>query len=147
MFSKKLFIILISITLVSCSHFIDLEHETEYHVLDFTKYSNDNFLITTESFNKEYESIGIISVTISPAITKSLVENPEKYKAYINGMGGVYYFEKISYEHAIDSMYYLAKRMGANAIINLTLESTVKYYYNVHEYHDLSVSGFAIRRK
>jgi hypothetical protein len=138
-----LFIIVI---LVGCATTLEyIPGYQEKFVIDFTKYRNENFLITPEKYNGEYESIGVLSIAFYPTARK--VNNPESVKGseYFN-IQGLWVSEKFTAEDVVDIIYNEAKIMGADAIINLKTETVSKPYPNF-AHIGYKVNGFAIKRK
>lgn len=143
----KRIVILFSIGILiifGCSSPQELEKEVYYTGFDFTKYTSQNFLFTPEIYLGGYESIGLINVIMYPEVRKVDIKhiNQDNYTSWGQGWS----IQKLKATEAIDSMYVKAIRMGANAIVRLTVQSIAKLngYKTVS---GLEVSGFAIKRK
>ena len=107
---------------------------------DFSDYAEDGFLITPESYNGEYQSIGIVRVTLWPGARKQ----PSRQTAAGRSLGE-WFVENIDPSQAIDSLYTVAKGMGADAVVKFNIE----YVYEDNgrlRLQGYEASGFAIRR-
>jgi len=140
---KSIFLSITIMFLVGCGNAVELEKEL-YHVgFVFTKYTQNNFLITPEGYNGDYESIGLITTVLYPEVKKvsikDLNENWQK-------LGEYWSVKKIDANEAIDSMYAIAVKHGANAIIRFDTKviSKPNGIFNIYGWE---VSGFAIKRK
>lgn len=133
---KKLVLVLLTLLLIGCNPGYEIGKLIFTYEYDFTKYSENNFLFTPEKYDGEYESVGLLKVEFFPPIKKN--DNPESYSKYKQ--------EEINTQEAIDSLYMLAKRMGADAIMNFKVEPTeLDYGFMIGE--GVQVKGFAIKRK
>ena len=111
---------------------------------DFSKYTDQGFLITPEQYNGKYQSIGLITVTQWPAVRKTTrrVPKPE---------GGGYqtveefFPEDINVERAIDEIYKVANNMGADAITRFDVTPTSRKNGSL-TVQGVEISGFAIKR-
>ena len=133
--------ILIFTTLLAfnCAHFQGTSREINIFGYNFTKYTNAGFLITPLSYSNTYQSIGLITVQFYPAVTKrdSIATNKSTYSFYSA--------EEIKPNIVLDTLYNIAVKMGANAIINfksLPIEKTVSHF----RIEGIQVEGFAIKR-
>jgi len=117
---------------------------------DFTKYTDKGFLITPYEYNGVYKSIGIIQINIAPEA--NLIENGSGYttKDGQKIMRLEWEIEKVSVMEAIDSMYTVAIKMGADAIVSLEVGNDVKMYEQGTK-HPVAIvgnviNGYAIKR-
>lgn len=132
-----------------------------YSGFDFTPYTALGFLITPEGYSGEYESIGVVSVTMTPAVRRVPQVKPSKGKGWDAYYGqaepkspeelpeqpderrvGGYYVERIKVAEGIRLLYAQAAGMGGNAIIRFKVE-TVPFMVNIQ---GIRLTGFAIRR-
>ena len=101
-----------------------------FSVLDFRKYAEKGFLITTEKYNGEYESIGIISYVMMPEavrqryITNSKSEKPIRPTPIIIN----WKIEDVYIQDAIEGIYNQCLKMGADALVNFNAESKSEEY-------------------
>jgi len=126
---------LVLILVFGCSPKI-INPESFYFAIDFTKYSKEGFLITPEKYLGEYESIGLVEYVLIPGATKS-------------DYG--YQVDDIRLSQGIDSLFSLAKDMGADAIMNFNINSTQREHTFFMQgqlvLEGFELSGFAIKRK
>jgi len=151
---KKL-IILLLIFLMGCGVTIyNIDPINEYFGIDFTKYSKEGFLFTPEKYLGEYESIGMIEYKLISGAkylstgrqwdAKTAKSIPTRYKWFI---------DEIEFSQAVDSIYFMAKSMGANTIMNFdfNIETNEKYNNpmkcnNPITIYGYRITGFAIKR-
>jgi len=145
---KKL-IVLFLIILTGCAVTIyNIDPINEYFGIDFTKYSKEGFLFTPEKYLGEYESIGMIEYKLIPGakykIYKQVYGQEAKYK---------WFTEYIEFSQAVDSIYFMAKSMGANTIMNFDFSieyneefSNPMEYKNPITIYGYRITGFAIKR-
>jgi hypothetical protein len=120
----------------------------EVNGFDFTEYSKQGFLFTPESYNGEYESIGLIEVAFYPPVTKDTLRiNEEKWDSWLRSEFSRWYVGVISSNELLDSLYNYTNRMGADAVINLRISETEPKTNGVVLYSGIKASGFAIKRK
>jgi len=132
--------------LISCSP-STFEKQVITYVYDFTKYTNKGFLFTPDPYSGEYLSIGLLEVEIYPQTEKvqsKVKSNQYGTKDYGEASKWVYY--PINTEEVLDSLYNLATKMGANAIVRLKIEDFIVSYGIINSYGKRA-SGFAIKRK
>ena len=110
-------------------------------MLDFTKYAENGFLFTPNGYIGDYESIGIIQAVFMPSATLKALK-----KKTSEGMVTVKHYwkkEKIETSEVLDTIYDMAKNMGANAIINFKIEK-ISEAYNLNTYYPVVIYGFAV---
>ena len=111
---------------------------------DFTQFNKEGFLFTPESYNGEYESIGLLRTVVYPA-----VKHPEKQVK--TKTGRIRYVEQgwevesIEPTEALKEMYKKAVAMGANALVKFQIDNT-SYLNGSLLVRGYEVSGFAIKR-
>jgi hypothetical protein len=119
------------------------------YVIDFSKYSKQNFIITPDKYPGKYESIGMITVVFMPEAKKENKYVFDEFKMY-QGEQKLWASQKIDMEKIPDNFHEKAVSMGANAVINFE----IKPYSEMHRVSQtenvkidgLEVSGFAIKR-
>jgi len=128
---------LFSILIIGCRS-NEFSKDTLTYAIDFRSYTEKGFLFTPESYNNEYEAIGLLSVEQTPGmeIKKKKSYMSTSYKKVIG---------RINLSEVIDSLYSLATEWGANAIINFSIDDDYVMKNN-EQVIRLKVSGFAIRR-
>jgi len=107
---------------------------------DFTKYASKGFLITPEQYLGEYQSIGVINVTIWPSVS----ESP---KASAKGVTERqrWYIGQLNVNKAIDRIYQQATNMGADGIMRFDVRS-IERINGTLRIEGAEISGFAIDR-
>lgn len=141
---KKITSIIILLFIFGCSP-EEMDRIVIHYGFDFTKYSAENFLITPEAYQGEYESIGLINTTIIPSMHK---KEPNKTKWYptLGDNSPQWDIENIKPQEVIDEIVKKAKDMGANALTKFSV--TTHYIVNGNiPITSYEVSGFAIKRK
>jgi len=131
---------------VGCSSIPEMQRQVIVTTFDFSKYSAENFLFTTESYLGNYDAIGLINATIIPEIKSAKhKEEIEGYYTTVSGLGYAF-IEKVNPTMAIDEIYKKAVGMGANAVINFKSTSTQISVegFSIPTYE---LTGFAIKRK
>jgi hypothetical protein len=136
-----------------------MQESTIVSGFDFTRYTQKGFLFTPETYNGNYEAVGLLSAKLTPelkdtppvgVLNKSygdygMVVNGKMY--YILKMGPTTcYLKEFKTETVIQSLYEEAAKMGADAIINFK----ISYFPSIANGITISgveVSGFAIKRK
>ena len=114
---------------------------------DFTKYTDEGFLITPEKYQGRYQSIATLSVTLWPRMEKREVkvnvDNPspnttkEEWRVT----------DPVSTEEVIDSLYTRAQSLGADAIINFQTELPTEDLEDGPMRIGVRARGFAIDRE
>ncbi len=158
--TKKLIqTLLLSIPLLTFSGCLATLHQihpvNEFYGIDFTKYSKEGFLITPEKYADKYESVGMIEYHIMPG-AKYLKAGTRREK--IDNIYGdanvntyIWIIDKIKFSQAMDSIYVMAKNMGADAITNFdfnieTSELNSLIYNNPVTITGYRITGYAIKR-
>lgn len=156
--SKRVFLLLICMSLIVSACSIKLKHIRGYEskmVLDFTKYTEQGFLITPFKYLGDYESIGIITVKVMPEanfISKKIMK--AKYPASSADEYDLeewWEIEDINSEMVIDILYESAVEMGADAIVEFDIEViNQRYGYGIAAnpvtLYGYEMSGYAIKR-
>lgn len=144
---KFIFILFCIAILSSCSiERVKYIHSfTEKLVFDFRKYTEKDFFITPEKYQGNYESIGIIDISIYPAAARQLeIIKPQNI---IDGeyAQGYWLIRKLKPNEIINTIYEEANDMGANAIMNFKVTSIQKQVDYDLNLKGINVSGFAIK--
>lgn len=152
-FLKLLVIILVVNVFNSCTIIPYYKHVERTYYIDLNKYSNENFLFTSDGYNGKYKSCGFIEGSLYPEVKlRSRLDNDSLKNIYTDI--GVWQIEKISIDKLIHNVNKKAKIMGADAVINLKItrkEHPAIYFNesnsNLKNYSDgYFISGFAIKR-
>ncbi len=125
------------------------EKRTEASGYDFTKYTDRGFLITPEGYSGEYQSVGVLNVTVWPTVEElNAEEAPPLTDPIDTGSGSKkwYITEPVSPQEAVDSLYTLADSMGADAIINFETEATKQDLNGGVTRIGIRARGYAIER-
>ena len=148
------YVALLGIALVGCSTYNNVTTEGGFtsYGLDFRSYTNDGFLITTESPNGDYKTIGLIEVNLSPEVKRVLKSDYEYAKNNETGYSGqkvfngdkleYYLVEIVDVQKAIDEIYKISSNWGANAIFNLNINSDISNF--VVKKESIKVTGLAV---
>ena len=135
-----LLVILSSCTVVKYAEYAD--------ILDYSKYSNDNFFITeSNSVSFEYKPIGSVSIEVISGFEKNKEKRPPRiiHGDIYNPEWGNYKdsnYKKANCSHALSRIVDESKKQGANGIINL------KFTYRRNENGSITsvyASGMAIK--
>lgn len=116
---------------------------SEFRILDFTPYTEQGFLFTPDKYNGEYESIGIVRYEFVPS--QNLVTKEGKYNSvtgYSDPSSKEYVPDEYNIQDGLEQVFLVASDMGANAVINLSVES-IEVLGNANGYR---INGFAINR-
>jgi uncharacterized protein YbjQ (UPF0145 family) len=137
---KKLFFLLfMPLFLAGCSH-LPQQKTMQIYGWDFRKYTAEGFLFTPEKYEGSYESIGVLNITLYSGLRK------EEREGGYYGTFKETVVDAVSTTEAIDSMYTVARNMGADAVMNFNQRVEV-ITTDKTDYPIIYVSGFAIKRK
>jgi hypothetical protein len=132
---------------ISCETAYNLPKQSFVYGYDFTKYSANGFLFTPESYNGEYDAIGLIEVEIYPEVTKDKPRDSNKWDTWNRPNLPDWYISRVSGEEVLDSLYKVTKSMGADAVVNLKVTETEPMSNGEVTFKGVRASGFAIKRK
>ena len=112
--------------------------------IDFSKYSDNNFLITPLKYNGDYKSIGLVQViAYQGAKLDKMLRNKNSVPSWRK--------DKLDLKKYIESLYQMSVEMGADAIIEFHVTELEKnlaintlYPVDILGY---KLTGFAIKRK
>ena len=131
------------ILIAGCSEGYDVSKTVFIYGYDFTPYTAKGFLFTPESYNGDYDAVGLIELAIYPAVKFN-----EKEKKYTS-----WYPEKrwsvgdVSANEVLDSLYKFTRRMGADAVVRLKIDEAEPKTNGDIIVNGIKASGFAIKRK
>ena len=145
-------IILMSLIILGCApsrEFIPQE-KTEF-VIDFSKYSKQNFLFTPLKYSGDYQSIGLISVSMMPEAEFKFQDRfVDSTRTRFIGSNKIWVIKKLNLESVIDTFYLKATSMGANAVIDFNIKFIKKTFEskstNPVILPGVELTGFAIKR-
>ena len=150
---KKYLLLLFSLILVvACTTSQDLTKKVYVEGYIFTSYTRDGFMFTPEKYNGKYESIGLLSMEIYPQIYKSPEVKSLGNQYGVTGSDDYDNLPRWSYrpidpKEVLDSLYNLSKKLGANAVVSLSITSVSEYRKGfTNKIPGVRVSGFAIKR-
>ena len=153
---KKL-VFLVLITLAGC----EVENITmipaEKHAwgMDFSPYSHKGFLFTSESYNGKYESVGLVNYSFRPKVEYkqngfTLDPYEEMFNRKVEIPNYQWIADSASVSDAINEIYGICLKLGADALINFQYTVTPELHDNIKHPVKINVfrfSGFAIKRK
>jgi hypothetical protein len=114
---------------------------------DFTEYTDQGFLITPESYQGEYQSIGVLSVTVWPRVERRPVEDDTLAQPGVDSPAQEWFItEAVDPQEVVDSLYVEAQSMGADAIMNFRAEPVREDLENGPTRAGVRARGFAIDR-
>jgi hypothetical protein len=129
--------ILLAATITGCSSITSLQSYKQTTVLNFTPFTKQGFLFTPEPYPGDYESVGMITVSISASGERKRMRP------------GIYDWDwdltQIQADSVLSYFYNQATVLGADAVVRLSLSRTTT------DFGELSVptivaTGFAIKR-
>lgn len=114
---------------------------------DFTEYTDQGFLITPEGYQGEYQSIGVLSVTVWPRIERRPVEDDTLAQPGADSPAREWFItEAVDPQEVVDSLYVEARSMGADAVMNFRTEFVEEDLEDGPVRPGVRVRGFAIDR-
>ena len=143
------FFIGLVILIAGCGQGYELSKSAIYYGYDFTKYSAQGFLFTPETYNGEYESIGLIEAEIYPKVSRTRPSDDKSaFDTWTLGTSGTrWYVGSVSADEVLDSLYTYTKQMGADAVVRLEIGETESRSNGEITFKGVKASGFAIKRK
>lgn len=122
--------------MTSCTKIIYISHvskQEETHGVLFEKYSDSGFLFTSETYNGTYDdSRGIVSYEIYEGCEFTTKKSTNKNSNAAYGIIEISRFG-VDFSEGVDSLYHIATRIKADAIINFTIETISKTYNTVKD--------------
>jgi len=153
---KSTFFLAIIFLMASCITELKIISPQSYlSQINFRKYTDAGFLITPEKYAGEYLSIGIVDYVKKPGAHYGIVSRKPDPR-YGGTDSQMYINEKqwtvhvVSLDEAIDELYNECVALGADALINFTVELTEDNYNNISNPVQIvgyRITGFAIKRK
>ena len=136
-----IYLIAVLIFITGCaSNLKSIEQYENIAVIDFSKYSAKDFLITPEPYSKVYKSLGLMNLTTRAEATL----NPEIKVGMPRWLVG-----SINISKMLDTAYSSAIDMGGDAIVNFRITPSDETYtdgvYSV-TVPGIEISGFVIKR-
>jgi hypothetical protein len=140
--------LVLAVTLVAaCSGPEVYKKSMEVAGYDFTEYTEQGFLITPESYQGEYQSIGVLSVTVWPRIEQRPVEDDTLAQPGPESPAREWFVaEGVDPQEVVDSLHVEARSMGADAIMNFRTEPVEQDLDNGPARAGVRARGFAIDR-
>lgn len=125
--------------------------------LDFRRFSDQGFLITPEMYPGNYDSRGLVTVTLLPFAYRDFKREQTRIGGYggnrtsstIDSYGG-WRYASVQPGDALDSAFAVATRMGADALVRFDMkpiQQTLGPETGGLVITGLEVSGFAIKRR
>jgi hypothetical protein len=149
MLRRNLLILSLGCVLSSCSTPDHIQRQVIVKGFNFSPYTSKGFLFTPLLPTGDYESIGLVSVSIQPEITKGKEGEtaPKGYTGTWYG-GKRYWVEDVSPGDVIEEMYKKSIAMGANALTQFTMTTeNIRTEEGGLSVTVFKVSGFAVKRK
>ncbi len=143
---KRFFLVvslLITFLITSCA--TQLKHIPGYEItvaIDFTKYTDADFLITPHEYSGIYESIGLITTIVMPEA------NLETNEAGFVSESNVWKISDLNISEVINNIYGKAVQMGADAIVDFKIIENTDTYNSILPVAVTGylISGYAIKR-
>lgn len=142
-------VVSLSCLLLSCSLPDRVQRQVVAKGFNFSPYTAKGFLFTPLLPSGEYESIGLVSVSIQPEIVRGK-EGEVAPKGYAGAWygGRRYWVEDVKPGDVIEEMYKKATDMGADALTQfLFTPENIRTDEGGLPVTVFKVSGFAIKRK
>ena len=143
---KKYLLIVLLFWVWSCTEAPKFSpEEFEFQPISFKKFSDKGFLFTPNSYDRQYQSIGMVDASIYP---EANLQNTESGSP----TGRIIYWlqEPVNMDKALDSLYEACVQMGADALVQLKFRSVSKIKYKSTtkplEVFGVNIKGFAIKR-
>ena len=111
--------LIILLLFVSCTNRIfvsQIPEQEKLYGIPFEKYSDNGFLFTPENYKDEYSSRGIIEYELYPQYNADVKKNSDGSRYLIESQ------VELKIADVLDSLYSIAKRMKADAVINLKFD-------------------------
>ncbi len=137
---------LLTIFIYGCSAFQDTGRVLIISGFDFTQYADKGFLFTPENYTDKYESMGLITIQMVPAVKSPEVNMnvPRGYRLYTY-MDTEAWIQDLDPNELVFELYKKAVAMGGNAVIRLQIKN-VDFPNGRILIPGYEVSGFVIKR-
>jgi len=141
---RNILIFLVIAVLSGCApKLIPTDRKIYTSTFDFRKYTKDGFFISSTPYIGNFDPIGELQIHVNPAKkVESVKGTTTTVKAYVE--------ENINLEELLDFVVAEAKQMGADGLVNLSVERiTEKLGTASQSYTETThiLKGFAIKRK
>jgi hypothetical protein len=153
---QKLFIIISILFFISCAPSLKQKRIPEIMMImeiDFTKYSEKGFLFTPNSYQGDYNSKGLITLTYYPdaeliTTVKTMKNNVGEVSTYKESYWNT---NSINSNTLLDSIYSICLEMGADAFTQLEILNSPPIHHASLTTNPVSISGkiingYAIKR-
>lgn len=139
-----------------CANGVDRVSKTmSVSAFDLSRYSEKGFLFTPYKYDGAYQSIAIVSAALSPGAkitTSSITVLSNAYNTPSDNRR--WEVEHVDPHEALDSLYFMALKMGADAIVDFRMEEEGRLInsdpgsgYLPLSLPSYKISGFAIKRE
>lgn len=140
--------IVAAILFSSCASRPPVYRHVEIYGVDYSRYANEGFYFSPYAYTKEYVPVGQYYLALVPG-AKYLDECPSGKSECMAWETVGWVVDYAHVQHAVDSMYNLARAAGADALVDVKLSKVTVMppdrpglILPIFE-----VSGFAIKRK
>lgn len=149
---RKILFALPAMVLVFCGCgspmlFNSIDKSTEITVLDFTNFTGRGFLFTPLTYDGDYESVGLIAVTMFPDATVEQVPIPGSNTVHKKQWA----IGALDIQAALEQAYQECVNLGADALTQLDVQSVTQSFVGVTDpplvLQGYQITGFAIRRQ
>lgn len=154
MLKKFIFLLIVIPFIAGCStgNIYKLKESKSVYELDFLKYSKKGFLYTPFEYRGDYEAISVIYLEFYPGYERIVTSTQSHGGGSTFANRDLTWIKTdVSIVEMLDSAYTLAKRKGANAIVDLKINEEEKEYdlgrEGILTVRGISIRGFAIKRK
>jgi hypothetical protein len=147
---KRFFALLLFSCLLPAFAAKDSDPILDYEI-DLSKYDKMGFLITPGDYMGKYQGIKYIGTVVYQEVQASYIDHgywkddapKPKWKYYILDSSRYFtYRQKLNPQNIADTLYYRAKRWGADAIVNFNIRLVSRQYS-----YGYQASGYAIKRE
>lgn len=123
------------------------EREVEVYGFDFAPYTQQEFLFTPNTYQGDYESIGLVRVVLRPHVVRNIHTKKDgvNYRRTATGVG-VWWTEVLNPDDVLRAAFESATNMGANALTQFEFDRVIEMNAQL-EVEVMQITGFAIRRK
>lgn len=133
------FFLSVGLLLLACNKITHIPATTAFYTIDFSKYSQEGFLFTPKEYTKKYKSIGLVDVILTAEMNKVKIDDHRGSKEW--------QYDDIKAAQGLEEMYLKAKKMGADAVMDLTIKTDyIETKPGLPSIPRLTLSGFAIKR-
>ena len=143
--------LLIIFFLVACTPPPNINHVPKYvsvHSINFSKYSEKNFLFTPYQYLGDYKSIGLLTISVTPEANLKETRTGSRGGDGLPIVEKQWEIESLDLDKVIEAYYKKAVEMGANAVVDFKITSETKLQYTdpILRVEEIEISGFVIER-